>query len=525
MDTEQHVRPFAQSAGRRLAPGFAVPLRRRQRRGVAVLLVLLLLAMVLGLSYAVVQSQFTEVRIQRNADRRELARRAAVTGLTMALKKMHTDQWAGVDTTLSGSLGDYQGFSVTFSTGDPQLAPSDPDYAEWPFRVTLLSTGYAADPDNPAAVSTYQVEAVVRLVPRALGAEPDRWETATDYTVFQWNYGRFEINVPCRIEGPVRAQTSMNISRSYAWADNIRWDYLRDLNRMRVSGYPDWRPLNGPVRLSYLSQESYEPGSISALNVRLSVTTENHTPRPANWAFPPTLSGYRLYPGGKQYFATSLPGTLQDLTLQPDPKTNPLGIYYRRYDIDVNSNVTIRGTMLVRGAPGGDVHLRGQNIRFESVDLPALVGEDRPVRLPVAVVEDDFRLESDAQAVVEGMILAWDEFEVKSDQQDHIELTLAGRVAASEILLRRRDKWGGDRKWWEGRHKDFKAQLGRPDGIPFFPVYLLVRDGLKPTPQLEIKPDTAGARYHWQNPNDPLYVPHPNDEGLRWELVRWTDHP
>jgi len=499
--------------------------KARPRRGVAVLLVLLMLSMVLGLSYAVVQSQFTAVRIQRNADRHELARRAAVTGLTLALKKMHTNQWAGVDTTLSGSLGDYQGFSVRFTTGDPELVSTDPDYQEWPFRVTLSATGYAADPDNPQAVSTHRIEAVVRLVPRALGTEPDYWQMAVDHTVYQWNYGRFEVHVPCRIEGPVRAQTTVNLSRNYAWPDNVRWTYLQDLNRMRSAGYPDWRPLNGPLRLSYIDQNSYEPLSISWLNQLLGVTTKDVAPRPLNWLFPGTISGYRLYPGGKQYFATILPGTLENVTLEPDPQTNPLGICYHKGETYLKSNVTIRGTVLVRGASGGNIHITGRNVRFESVDLPPLLGEERPVRLPVAVVEDDLRLERGAQAEIRGMLVVWDDFDVKSDEQDDMELTLVGHLAAKEIRLRNRDSWGGDSRWWENRYAHFTAQKDLPDGIPYFPHYLYQRDNLNPASRLQIKPDTSGARYHWQNPNHPFYVPHPNDEGLRWELVRWTDSP
>ena len=54
-------------------------------------IVLLMICIVLGLSYAAVRSQFVGLKIQRNADRRTSARQAAVTGLTMAVKKMHTD--------------------------------------------------------------------------------------------------------------------------------------------------------------------------------------------------------------------------------------------------------------------------------------------------------------------------------------------------------------------------------------------------------------------------------------------------
>ena len=172
----------------------------------ALLVVMLLISMTLGLSYAAVRSQHTAFQIQRNSDRRLLARQAAASGLTMALKKMHTADWAGVDTTLTGSLGTYEGYQVTYRTGDPSLASGDADYEDIPYRVTLLSTGLAADPDNPKHIARHQIRAVVRLVPRALGGEPNGWEKMTSYTVYQWDDGGgdFIVDVPIRVEGPVR---------------------------------------------------------------------------------------------------------------------------------------------------------------------------------------------------------------------------------------------------------------------------------------------------------------------------------
>ena len=92
----------------------------------ALVLVLLVICITLGLSYAAVRSQFTGLRIQQNADRRISARQAAATGLTMAIKKMHSGDWNGVDTTLTGSLGSNQKFQVTYSTGEPARGARDP---------------------------------------------------------------------------------------------------------------------------------------------------------------------------------------------------------------------------------------------------------------------------------------------------------------------------------------------------------------------------------------------------------------
>jgi len=58
-----------------------------RRRGMALLMVLLLLSLTLGLSYAAMRSQATVSMIQRNSDRRASARQDAITGLSVALKR------------------------------------------------------------------------------------------------------------------------------------------------------------------------------------------------------------------------------------------------------------------------------------------------------------------------------------------------------------------------------------------------------------------------------------------------------
>jgi len=62
----------------------------RPHRGVAVLLVLLLITLTLALSYAAIRTQNMSFMVQRNSDRRAVAQQTAVTGMTMALKKCKT---------------------------------------------------------------------------------------------------------------------------------------------------------------------------------------------------------------------------------------------------------------------------------------------------------------------------------------------------------------------------------------------------------------------------------------------------
>lgn len=492
----------------------------RSRRGVALVVVLLIVAAALATSYSLVRSQGTAMRIQANAALRAQARSAAITGLAVARKNMHTSAWAGVDTTLAGSIGDTQRWQVSFTTGDPSLAPGDPDYEELPYRVTLLSTGYATDPADPKRISSHQVRAVLRLVPRALADEPAGWDDVTGHTLFQLGAGEAAIGVPLRTEGPVRFQGRLDLGEAYDWSHSVRSRYLGDLNGMRSGGGPDYRPFNGPLRLPFAAQSG---GLISLLTGDLGVAAEDVAAAPVSLAQSGYVSGYQLYPGGTVYQPEYLPGIVHDRTFEPDPETNPLGIFVHEGTVNIYDNVTVRGTVVASGTSTGDVHLRAGGIRIESQGLPPLEGSDEPVRLPCLVLEDDFRVHPGAEASIEGMVNATQDFEITSDDHDGIRFAVTGHVAAANVLVRGRTDFDQTKGWWNDRHTEYLAQ--RSSGLAYFPEYVAAAAGLEPEPQLVVVPDTTPVRYHWKNPDDPIYVPHPDDEGLRWELLEWDENP
>ena len=111
------------------------------RRGMTVILVLGLLAITLSLSYAMLRTQTTSARIQSNQKRRMDARQAAITGMQVALRRMHEASWAGVDVPLSGTLGTGVGYRVTFATGDATLTNRPVDRSDYD---ELLAPGVAA---------------------------------------------------------------------------------------------------------------------------------------------------------------------------------------------------------------------------------------------------------------------------------------------------------------------------------------------------------------------------------------------
>ena len=76
------------------------------------------------------------------------------------------------------------------------------------------------------------------------------------------------------------------------------------------------------------------------------------------------------------------------------------------------------------------------------------------------------------------------------------------------------------------RYDDFRDQLSGDDGpvVPYFPVWMGLQ-GRDPEPQLTISPDSDPITYHWHYPGDRIYRAHDDDDGLRWDLIEWTENP
>src|SRR5262245_26194796 len=88
------------------------------RRGIAIVLVLGLLAITLAISYATLRGQGAATQLASNNGRAYDAREAAHSGLTAAIRKMSENSWAGVNTPLSANITANAWYNVTFTTGD-----------------------------------------------------------------------------------------------------------------------------------------------------------------------------------------------------------------------------------------------------------------------------------------------------------------------------------------------------------------------------------------------------------------------
>lgn len=489
----------------------------RKRRGIMLVIVLGLLTLVLAVSYAMTRSQFSTVSLQDNNRRTDYARQAAATGLAVALRKMHESGWT-IDDVVTGGVSSSATYQATYATGDPRLSASDADYGQYPYRVTVTATGAATDPTNSAVSTQRKARAIVELIPRQMGTNPTAWQTAQQYVAYVYKNSNADIQFPARIEGKSFFQGNVRINNDYP-TDNPRKTYLEGLNSLRKSGQPDYRPLNGPV---YVPLSRIDSTNLSLLRTSMEVTVNDvasNTTAPVN--HPGVLSSYKLYTGGKSYTVGTLPATISGATYQPDPITNPLGVYQRTGALQLGNNAVFRGVMLTNGG-GSKVDLVGTGISIQPVTLPSLDGSSTKYQLPVLLATEDVVLNASSSATVRGMVLTWKKFQADK-LNSGAGLDHTGRVIASELSLAGVSSWSSTNVNWNNDLTLYTWFFNNNGTNSLFPIFMQVLRNLDPKPVWTVKADASDVSYQWQDWSAPVFVPNASDPGLRWKLLLWND--
>jgi hypothetical protein len=469
-----------------------------------------MLSIALAVAYSITRTQSVQIRLQSNTNLQAGAQQVALSGMAAGMRSMNESTWGGITSTVSGTLGAAQSFTVSYQTGDPNLSSSDPD---WPYRVTLVSTGTAVDPAHPTVTASHRILAVVHLLPRQLANEPASWATMLQYTVYQYTAASFDIELPGRVVGPVYVQGQLTVGKDYPPATSGQSQYAGDINAMQFWGLGDNRPLTNTV---YTPATGLLGWLLSLLNL-LNVNTVNITPATvAGWNYPGAISSYQLYTGGQTYTVPTVSSTLSNTTLAASPSTNPLGIFYASGNVTINSNVTINGTLV----SGGDVTINGTGVSMQPVALPQLQGGTGTVQLPVAVVKGNVSVGNLAQASVRGLVAAWNSFNILQGSQ-LTSFNLQGRVICKGFLIDDRTEWKMNGGQWNSTWTQFNNQSW--PFVWFYPQWLQQQQGLNYTPTLTVAPETSPVTYHWKDTTSPVYVPNSADPGLRWTLQRWTD--
>ncbi len=502
-------------------PPGSKPTRRRlrgKRAGIAVVMVLGLLAITLALSYSMLRGQVMTAQLQQNFERSIDARYAAQTGMHAALRKLHEADWQGVDVPLHGTIDEHTGYDITYTTGDPSLTSSSPDWQEYPFRVTVRVVGYAEHPDQPTMKSRHTLETVVQLVRRAFNSDPNGWNNIQPYALYQWNNEDLELNLPFRVEGNAFLRGTLRLAQDYP-PSTQRSRYFSDLNLMRIQGRGDYRPFSGVLTLRQSQQYS---SVLNSLHNELGTPTLNTNASSNQPISPPgTVTKYRLYPGGKEYDVPSLQGTygflMHSAAAGPDPLTNPLGVFRSDSWMTFGNNAKITGTLISPGS-SSDMSILGTGIEFKGYTLPPLEGSNQNYQLPALVVRDDVRFYGSTGTTIEGLAIVWDQFEILSGSTS-TQMNLVGKLVTSGLQVRGRDEWENlSSGSWTSSLVTFLNQILWFNGTKYYPQWMQQRAGIDYQPQLTVKP-SSGVQYRWQDWSQPVYVKGSGDTGLRWNIM------
>ncbi|NLE38402.1 MAG: hypothetical protein GX621_10295 [Pirellulaceae bacterium] len=476
----------------------------------SVLIVILLVSVAMMVSYAVLRDQSTSAHIQSNADNLVSARQAAMTGLTYGVRAMHSQDWTGVDTTASRSLGAYERFTVSFTAGDASLGPGSPQYGDIPYRVTIHSIGEADDPRGTGRTTSYTVHAVMRLIPRELSNRPTDWSKMEGYTVYQTKREATDLNFPFQIAGKVRFQGRVNLGLNYPDYYTAWQSYLYHLGRMPNQGHPDYRSFTGRTCLPLTEQGGTTSFLFAVQLLGCNATWMGIDEVASDWVKPANLSTYQIYPGGPVYEITQLDEVLSGTVLEPDPLTNPLGLFYRHGNSKLEGEVLVRGTLFCRDT----VEIRGANVRFEPVEMPPLFGETRPIRMP-ALTGQNVKVKPGSETEITGLVAVFDQFLIEKSPAT-LPLKLVGRLVTRKLYIREREPW--DTVNWQQNYMAYAYASST-----YYPIWL-ASQGYDSAPRIKMMPDPELVQYHWTDCSGPIYVPHPNDGGgLRWQMLEWNE--
>ncbi len=451
---------------------------KRPRRGVAIIVVLAIVAIALASAYSLLRSQATVVQVQANTNQRSQARQAAVTGMLVAMQKMSATGWLGVGTTTTGALSNTDSYSVTYTAGDSTIPATDPNQ---PFRVTLVSTGTSANALQSGQQANYRIRAVMHLVAKQLATEPANWGSMLQYTLFQNHSGKLVLNSPCQIQGSLRVQGSVQLGADYNWSTTTQQRYLVDLVAMQLAHVADDRPLTGSITLPISSTDST---TLGLLQTQLGLTLTNSSTTPSNAIpLPQSLASYQIYQGGPTYNVGAVASTLSNVSLAPDPVNNPLGIFFNSSDITLGNNVSMTGTLV----SGGTVNLTGSGINLLPCSMPSLAGSSTPIRLPTIVARNSLHAASGVGASITGVVITNGSVTVDQGSQNNSLAMLGHVIAGGDFTIRGRTEWRIEPLEHFVQFVPFATSLAEQG--PVFPS-LPVR--LRPKPQSAL--DTSGGR-------------------------------
>lgn len=495
-----------------------------RRRGMALVLILGMLAVTVAVSYSLMRTQAQTALLQTNTQTSNTARQAAQAGLARAIRTMHDDAWGGVGTTLTGSCDAQSSYSVTFAAGDAALLSGDPNYSEYPFRVTITSIGSATNPSNPSVATKHTVSAVVQLIRRALNesAKPASWDTMNGFTLYQWNANAtaqtVNVDFPVHVTGDVCLYGDLRLAVSYPGSTSVANDYFTGLKSLFLNNGFDARPFSGKIQLG---TGRTTVGNRKYLSDYLGLTyVDAAPPGVIPVAYPTVPSSYQLYAGGPTYTVPPLQTTYgsnpMGQSIGSNTTTNPLGLYSNSGTLSLGTGTTFTGVLFASGATD-EVRLTGSGTQLLGANLPLLHGSTQVYQLPTVIAKNDVVVKSGTNSTVTGLVMAWDQFLVETGTKTTM-LNFSGRVFSDDLDLMGRTEWNIGSPGWTNANTFWK--LG--GSLVVFPMWMQTSYNLQIQPTINLQP-TTGVSYHWPNWSQPIYTKAAGDSGLKWNIVSWSD--
>ncbi|TWT31382.1 LamG domain-containing protein [Blastopirellula retiformator] len=293
-----------------------------------------------------------------------------------------------------------------------------------------------------------------------------------------------------------------------------RTRFLGDLLKMQTAGQGDYRPFTGDIRLNSATNPNSHWLTLSRM-LGLNVNFANHSVTSPS-EITADAETYQLFPGGKTYTVPSINGNIRDVSFVPSMTDNPLGVLRVQGALDVGDDVTIEG-LIITPTANTDIHLSGDGIKLTATTLPAVIGDTTPWELPVIYSRDDVIVD-DAQAVVEGAVIAHDQFEIDQGKDD-AKFLLSGMLHAQRTAIGTRESWDQFQNKWDDQLDNFVDDTGA-DADDYFPQWLDDEEDLPLDKNLSISPPAEPKSYYWPDLSRPLYLADPKDAGLVWKYVR-----
>jgi hypothetical protein len=421
------------------------------------------ISMSMALAYAALSSQARGVQVRQNVNRREMARQAAESGVSITLNKLQSATWSGVTTALSDTLSsDKQGttsYKIEFLTIDGQTSPtayptgqgqtslsgsaaflnstsnglssSSADTAaiatRQAFQLLIRSTGKWASLTDPLDFVTEVVEVGIELQPRVPGrtiiapditqatdvlASSAGYDTIQNYALFTSTGSNGQPSLTLepgqRVDGATWLAKGINVFSGPKWSNTVRNTFLQStatLLSTNVNGtvsllHP--HPFGGPITnaSSFTAAESTDLTNLNVPHVTASTAPTVPSMTFANW------KTYQLYQGGFSYNAETLNnGTLSGTVLRPSLR-NPLGVFYREGSLTIGDNVVVQGTIVCSGT----ITFNGVNVLMEGVNWRdsaggTVVSNGSLFPRPPAIVAQSLAIGTATCASIDGAVL------------------------------------------------------------------------------------------------------------------------